>query len=402
MDYPGTASHDRSLVRVLLVHNAYQFSGGEDRAVEADRALLAARGHETKLYLRTYGEVANRKGLARLGLAADVVWSRSSYRELRHLIRAWRPNVAHFHNIFPLVSPSAYDACHAEGVPVVQTLHNYRLLCAAGTLLRDGRICELCVGRIPWPAVRYSCYRGSRPQSIVMAASIGGHAALGTWTTKVDAYIALTEFGRSIFVRGGLPEHRLFVRPNAVDAAEPGHYVGPRSAIFAGRLSPEKGITTLLRAWEDLTEIPLKIVGGGPLLSSTREQVGRGMRHVEVTGELPHAKVLDMIRRAGMLVFPSVCYESLGYAALEAMSAGIPVVASDIGAQAEVVADGVSGLLFTTGDAASLASAVRRLASSDDLALHLSRGAREAFLQRYSIDTSYQKLMAVYRYVGAT
>ena len=126
------------------------------------------------------------------------------------------------------------------------------------------------------------------------------------------------------------------------------------------------------------------------------------MPHVEVTGELPHAKVLDMIRRAGMLVFPSVCYESLGYAALEAMSAGIPVVASDIGAQAEVVADGVSGLLFTTGDAASLASAVRRLASSDDLALHLSRGAREAFLQRYSIDTSYQKLMAVYRYVGAT
>jgi glycosyltransferase involved in cell wall biosynthesis len=388
-------------VRVLLVHNSYQFSGGEDRAVEADRALLASRGHETKLYLRTYEEVANRRGLSRLGVAADVVWSRTSYRELRRLIRAWRPDVAHFHNIFPLVSPSAYDACHAEGVPVVQTLHNYRLLCAAGTLLRDGQVCELCVGRFPWPAVRYSCYRGSRSQSIVMAGALGGHAAFGTWTKKVDAYIALTEFGRSIFVRGGLPEDRLFVRPNAVDAPEPGDYVGPRSAVFAGRLSPEKGVATLLEAWQDLKEIPLKIVGGGPLLSETK-QATAGMPHVEVTGELPHSKVLEMIRSAGMLIFPSICYESLGYAALEAMSSGIPVIASDIGAQAEVVADGVSGLLFTTGDPSALVTAVRRLAASDEFAEMLSRGAREAFLRSYSVDKSYEKLMGVYSFVGAT
>jgi glycosyltransferase involved in cell wall biosynthesis len=391
----------RCSVRVLLVHNSYQFAGGEDRAVGADLALLASRGHESKLYLRTYEEAAKRKGLSQLGLAADVLWSRSAYRDLRRLIRDWRPDVAHFHNIFPLVSPSAYDACHAEGVPVVQTLHNFRLFCAAGTLLRDGKVCELCVGKVPWPAARYKCYRGSRSQSIVMAAVLGGHTARGTWKNKVDAYIALTEFGRAVFVRGGLPEDRLYVRPNALDAPEPAKYAGPRSAIFVGRLSPEKGVATLLDAWTLLPEVPLTVVGGGPLLAQLRERVAGRLPQVELTGELPHSRVLEMIRAAGMLVFPSLCYENLGYVVLEALSSGVPVIASNIGAQAEIVSEGVNGLLFTPGDARSLASVVTRLITSDDLARHLSTGARRIFLQRYSVETSYARLMDVYRGVGA-
>jgi glycosyltransferase involved in cell wall biosynthesis len=388
-------------MRVLLIHNSYQYSGGEDRAVAADLALLASRGHETRLYKRSYEEIAKRGGLSRLSLATDALWSRTSYRAIRRTIQDWRPDVAHFHNIFPLVSPSAYDACRAEGVPVVQTLHNYRLLCAAGTLLRDGKVCELCVGRVPFPAVRYRCYRGSRAQSVVMAATLGGHAALGTWSKKVDAYIALTEFGRRIFTRGGLPENRLFVRPNAVEMQEPGDYAGPRSAIYVGRLSPEKGIITLLDAWEQLPEVPIKIVGDGPLMAQVRERVERRLPNVEIIGEVPHYAVLEMIRAAGMLIFPSLCYESLGYAALEALSAGVPVVAGDIGAQAEVVSDGVSGLLFNPGDAKSLTAAVRRIAASDELATRLSRGARNAFLENYSIERSYERLLEVYRFVGA-
>jgi glycosyltransferase involved in cell wall biosynthesis len=235
-----------------------------------------------------------------------------------------------------------------------------------------------------------------------MAATLGGHAALGTWKTKVDAYIALTEFGRSIFVRGGLPENRIFVRSNAVDVAEPPTYVGPRSAIFVGRLSPEKGVATLLDAWQKLTEIPLTLVGDGPLLTQVRDRVARGqLRHIEVTGGVPHSRVLEMIRGSGMLIFPSICYESLGYAALEALSAGVPVIASDIGAQAEVVSDGVSGLLFTPGDTNSLVAAVRRLAGSVELASDLSSGARRVFMERYSPDRSYAQLMKVYRHVGA-
>jgi glycosyltransferase involved in cell wall biosynthesis len=390
-------------VRILLLHNSYQFSGGEDRAVDADRALLALHGHETKVYLRTYNEIARRTPVSRLGLAADVLWSRKTYQEVRELVSAWRPDVAHFHNIFPLISPSAYDACHAEGIPVVQTLHNYRLLCAAGTLLRDGKVCELCVGHLPFPAVRFNCYRGSRSQSVVMAAALGGHSALGTWRRKVDAYIALTEFGRQMFVRGGLPANRLFVRPNAVESpAEVARYSGPNSAIFVGRLSPEKGIGILLDAWEHLSDLRLTVVGNGPLLPQIRERVGRDLPHVEIAGEVPHEEVLRMIHSAGMLVFPSVWYEGLPYVALEAIAAGVPVVASDLGAQAEVITDGINGLLFASGDAGSLGAAVRRLHGSPELAYRLSEGARRVFLERYSADRSYEQLIEVYRHVGAS
>jgi len=389
-------------VRILIGHNFQQFSGGEDRAVEADRELLAAHGHETRLYSRNYDEVASRAGLTRLSLAGEAVWSRTSYAAIRALIREWRPHVAHFHNIFPLISASAYYACRAEGVPVVQTLHNYRLVCAAGTLLRDGKVCELCVGRAPWPAVRYRCYRGSRAQSVAMATALGGHGAAGTWRTRVDAYIALTEFARKIFARGGLPEDRLFIRPNAVATREPLEYLGPHSAIFAGRLSPEKGITTLLDAWERLPDIPLLLVGGGPLLSQIQRRISEPkLRHVTVTGELPHSRVLELIGRAGMLIFPSVCYEGLPYVALEALAEGVPVIASDIGTQAEIVSNDVSGLLFRTGDAESLVDAVTMLRGREGLAARLAQGARRDFNERYSLEQSYTLLMQIYRAIGA-
>ncbi len=389
-------------MRVLLVHNFQQFSGGEDRAVQADLDLLAAHGHEPVLYSRTYEEVTKRRGLSRLGLAVDVSWSRSSYAGVRSLVRRFRPSVVHFHNIFPLVSASAYYACRAEGVPIVQTLHNYRLVCAAGTLLRDGKVCELCVGHVPWPAVRYGCYRGSHLQSAAMAAALGGHAAFGTWRQGVDAYIALTEFARTIFVRGGLPEERMFIRPNAVETRDPAQYHGPSSAVFAGRLSPEKGIATLLDAWERLPDVPLTLIGGGPLLAETRRRVASAnLRHVTVTGELPHDQVLEMIGRAGMLIFPSVCYEGLPYVALEALAAGVPVIASDIGTQAEIVADGVSGLQFHTGDPRSLVEAVTRLRSSEALARGLAAGARREFAEHYSADRSYRLLMEIYAKIGA-
>lgn len=390
-------------MRILILHNSYQFTGGEDRAVAADRALLAAKGHETRLHRRSYEEIADRRGLPRVGAALQVPWSAGSYRAVRELVRTWRPHVAHFHNIFPLISPSAYAACRAEAVPIVQTLHNYRLVCPAGTLLRDGKVCELCVGRAPWPAVRYACYRGSRAQSAVMAATIGGHAFVGTWRDQVDAYIAPTAFTRGVLSRGGLPEERIFVRPNAVDDAGAGEYAGPHSAVFVGRLSPEKGVDVLLDAWQRLPGIPLTVIGGGPLLDHVRARIATPrLRHVTATGELPHAQALARIRGAGMLVAPSICYEGLPFVLLESLSAGVPVIASDLGGPAEVVTHGTSGLLFVPGSARALSAAVCRLVETDGLARALADGARRRFAERYAPAASYSLLMDVYRRVGAT
>lgn len=385
-------------MRILILHNSYQFLGGEDEAVAGDVRILQAHGHQTELYTRGHGEIVNRDGVGNVALAAESFWSPRSYLAIRGLIRRQRPDIAHFHNIFPLITPSGYAACRAEGVPVVQTLHNYRLICPAATLLRDNQVCELCVGRVPWPAVRYRCYRGSREQSAVMASVIGAHALLGTWRAQVDAYVVPTEFAKKTFAKGQLPEQSIFVRPNAVDVAVPVEYGGPHSAVFVGRLSPEKGVRTLLEAWCQLPDLPLTLIGDGPLNAESRSFVrAHGLQNVEFTGQLEHSVALERIRRSGMLIFPSISYETFGLAAVEALASGIPVVASDIGVAAEVVSNGVNGLHFRSGDALSLAIAVKTLVSSPPLAKRLGAAARLSYLERYSVEQSYGRLMDVYQ-----
>lgn len=384
-------------LRVLIVHNEYRYRSGEEQAVSNDRALLEARGHQVDLYLRRYEEIS---GVRSASLALGAFWSARTYLEVRRLIRARRPDVLHAHNIFPLISASVYAAAHAEGIPVVQTLHNYRLVCPAATLLRDGHPCELCVGHVPWHAVRYRCYRASRAQSLALAAILTLHRVVGTWNRGVDAYIALTEFGREVFIRGGLPSERIFVRHNAVGEMARGAYSGPRSAVYLGRLSPEKGVRVLLAAWRSLPHVPLEIIGEGPLQEEIRAAVASpDLAHVRLTGPLPHDEALSRVARTGMVVFPSVWYEGLPFVIVEALASGVPVVASRMGAQAEVVRDGVSGLLFAPGDAPALAEAVRRLATSDDLAARLADGARREFEERFSPDASYRDLLNVYERV---
>ena len=388
-------------MRILIAHNAYRYRGGEEQAVESDRALLERHGHAVDVYFRAYEEVASADGPVRaVRLALGALWSVRTYLDMRSLIRARRPDVLHVHNIFPLVSASVYRAARAERVPVVQTLHNYRLVCPAATLLRDGRPCELCIGTAPWRAVRHRCYRDSRAQSLALATILTTHRVFGTWSHDVDAYIALTEFGRNLFVRGGLPRERIFVRHNAVQPAARTPYAGPSSAIFVGRLSPEKGVQVLLDAWRSLPDVPLTIVGDGPLAAEVRAGVSRPeLAHVRVVGHLPHRDVLDHLARSGMLVFPSVCYEGFALAIAEALAHGVPVIGSRLGAQAEIVRDGVSGLLFRAGDPAALRDAVRRLVSTDGLAQRLSDGARTEFVERFSPETSYRALIGVYERV---
>jgi glycosyltransferase involved in cell wall biosynthesis len=390
-------------MRVLIVHNSYEFRGGEDEAVDADRGLLAAHGHETLLFTRGFADLADRGWSERdPRIAAAAMWSRDSYKELRGFVRRWRPSVAHFHNIFPLISPSAYSACRAEGIPVVQTLHNYRLVCPAGTLLRDGVACELCIGKIPWQAVRYRCYRDSRRQSLGLASILSAHSAIGTWSRRVDAYVVMSEAGRNIFVRGGIPADRIFIRPNAVRGAAAPVYRGPRSALYVGRLSQEKGLRVLLDAWLRVPGVPLTVIGDGPLRAEVERTIAsRAMRNVTVVGAIPHEEVLKRLAGAGMLVFPSLWQETFGLVVAEALSAGVPVIATNLGAQAEAVKPEVSGVLVAPGDSGALAGAVNRLAADPVLAGRLSKGAREEFRARFSPERSYATLMSIYERVGA-
>ena len=255
-------------MRILLAHNRYQQRGGEDVVFETERTLLEKAGHEVSVYERHNDEIDAYSVWELIDLSRRTIWATDSASSIREILAQAQPDVAHFYNTFPLISPAAYYTCASAGVPVVQTLPNYRLICPGADFLRDGETCELCVSKtITWPAVWNRCYRESLGGSAVVTAMLAFHRLANTWKQRVDTYIALTEFSRRKYIDGGLPAHKIVVKPNFI-SPDP----GPRSeesdyALFVGRLSKAKGIATLLRAWEELPDIPLMVAGDGPLMA---------------------------------------------------------------------------------------------------------------------------------------
>ena len=381
-------------MKVLAVHNRYQRPGGEDQVFVDETALLETRNHRVLRYEVHNDQV---KQANRLTLAKDTVWNTSAYRELGALIRRERPDVVHFHNTLPLVSPAGYYAARAEGVPVIQTLHNYRLLCPVALFFRDGRVCEDCMGKaIPWPGVVHRCYRGSRAASGVIATMLTVHRALRTWTEMVDVYVALTEFARNKFIEGGLPAGKIVVKPNFV-APDPGQGQGGGGyALFVGRLAPEKGTETILAAWDRLgTRIPLKIVGDGPLRDQVVEAATR-QSNVEWLGHRPVEDVHALMGKADMLIFPSQWYETFGRVAAEAFAAGTPVIAANIGAVAELVEHGRTGLKFRPGDPEDLVTQLEWALSHSAELRRMREEVRAEFEAKYTAERNYRALMEIY------
>jgi glycosyltransferase involved in cell wall biosynthesis len=336
--------------RVVQVHTRYRQAGGEDRMVATERLLLQEAGIEVEQVLFDNADLRESRSVARdLTLATSAVWSRSAERRIGAVLADRRPQVMHVHNTFVAASPSVYAAASAHGVPVVQTLHNYRLVCPAATVFRDGHPCTDCVGRrLPWPAVVHSCVRGSRAQSAVAAATLSVHRALGTFARAIDTYVALTSFQRQLMVDGGLPTERIQVVPNFLEP-DPGAGSGPRSGLlYVGRLVEEKGIATLLRA-AALIPGRLSVAGDGPLAPLVHEAATAG--HIRYLGTLGSGEVAKQLRKAVALVVPSIWFEGFPMVVIEAYAAGTPVIASRIGSLAAIVEDGVTGLLAEPGDA---------------------------------------------------
>jgi glycosyltransferase involved in cell wall biosynthesis len=389
-------------LKILICHNRYQGAGGEDAVADAEAALLANHGHRVERWTVSNDVIRGARTVVKARLAAGTLWSFASYRELRRRLRRSRPDVAHFHNTFPLLSPSVYYACRAEGVPVVQTLHNYRLLCPAATFFRNGRICEDCLGPLgPWNGVIHGCYRNSRLQSAVTASMLTAHRMAQTWPRLVDVYIALTNFARAKFVTAGLSPEQVVVKPNFVTATpNPGNRSGA-FALFVGRLSPEKGVRTLLGAWEHLDRpIPLRIVGTGPLAEEVRRAVSR-IESLTAVGEVDPSQVSRHMSDAAFLVFPSECYEGLSLVLIEALAHATPVVASDLIAFDDLVQDGVTGWRFRTADVPSLAAAVVDAWGDREGAEQRGREARRLFEGRFTPEANYRQLLEIYGLAAA-
>ncbi len=382
-------------MKILLCHNHYQLRGGEDESFAAEAAMLEGHGHEVLQFTLHNDSI---RGASSLATAARTLWNRQVYRQLRGLIRSTGPAVMHCTNTFPLISSAAYYAAEAEGVPVVQSLRNYRMFCLNSFFFRDGSVCEDCLGKlVPWQGVVHRCYRDSRAGSVVVAGMLTLHRILPTWLRTVDRFFTLTDFARGKFIQGGLPAELIAVKPNFVPV-DPGPGMGRGGyAVFIGRLSPEKGIDTLLKAWQELGGlVPLKIIGDGPLSEQVRLAAST-LKGVEWLGRREPAEVLALLGDATFLVMPSIWYETFGRTIIEAYAKGTPAIASRIGALAELVKHGDTGLLFEPGSATDLAAKVRDLLAADPAILQRMRqAARGQFEHKYTAETNYQQLMGIY------
>ncbi len=430
---------------ILVAHNRYRNRGGEDSVFESECRMLEEAGHKVVRYEKANADIHDGGGLAaKISLAVRTVWNQRTFREVRELIRREKPDVVHCHNTFPLISPSIYYAAAREGVPVVQTLHNYRLTCLNGYLYRGGRICESCLGRSPLRGVCRRCYRGSFLQSATTSAMLLVHRALGTWRRKVTRYIALTEFAREKFIQAGLPADKIVVKPNAflpVRPAETGlksqvaclmsPYAGlaPQildrsfdkrratsegapavSVVYLGRLSPEKGVDVLLRAWAllsngaSLDSCTLSVIGSGPeedALRTLASSLGIASS-VRFLGSLSREKALFELASSDLLVFPSLWYETFGLTILEAASQGVPALVTNIGSQSLLVNDNVTGRFFPAGDPAALAAAIRSLLADSAALRRMGEAARAAFeTSDCRPDRNLARLLSIYASCGA-
>ena len=387
-------------MRILSVHSRYQIRGGEDECREAEEHLLREMGHQVEVYEENNERVAS---VGKLRMALKTVWSVEAHQTVRHRLRAQTHDVVHVQNFFPLISPSVYYAAQAAGVPVVQTLHNYRLLCPNGLFFRDGHVCEDCLSKpIPWSGVWHGCYRESRTASGAVATMLTVHRTMGTWSKMVNVYIALTEFARQKFIEGGLPAEKIVLKPNFVQSdlgigdGEGGY------ALFVGRLSPEKGLNTLLAAWERLGGcMPLKIVGDGPLSGQVAEAV-KQFDHVQWLGRRPIEEVYALMGEAKVLIFPSNWYETFGRVAVEAFAKGTPVIAANIGAIAELVEHGRTGLHFRPGDSEDLAAQVEWVLAHPKELASMRQEARAEFEAKYTAKENYRRLMEIYALASST
>ncbi len=374
--------------RVLLAHNVYQQAGGEDAVVEAEIDMLLHRGHPVELFSRHNDLV---RTLPALTVARQTMWSHQSAHDFERLLQTFEPDVVHVHNTLAMISPAIYWVASRHGIPVVQTLHNFRLLCPQGNLFREGLVCEDCLGRQPWRGALRACYRESVAQSTVLAGMLMFHRAIGTWQHKITRYIALNEFCRAKFIEGGLPPEKLLTKPNfvnfpvSVSTARVGF-------LFVGRLSHLKGVGVLANAVKELTRPTVRVAGTGPDAGLLQNQVG-----IEMLGPIGLSEVRAEMCQAAALILPSICYDSFPRTLVEAFACGLPVIASRMGSLPELIQDGVTGLLFESGNALDLAEKMRWAQAHPDALAKMGENARRQFDLHYSEEENYRQLMSIYK-----
>lgn len=393
-------------MKILLAHNFYGSSApsGENTVFEAEKRLLKEHSHAVSTSTRHSDDIRSQGLWGAIKGGLSTPWNIFSYHGLKKRIGTENPDILHVHNFFPLLSPSIFHAANGQQTATILTLHNYRLFCAAGIPMRDGRTCTDCLDRHSvLPALQHGCYRNSRLTTLPMAAMISLHRFLGTWQRHVDAFIALTQFQKELMVAAGLPKDRVHVKPHFyANPPSPLPWESrPSRIVYMGRLGEEKGVRVLLEAWRKWgRKCPeLDIIGDGPLrqeLQTLSEQAGLGDR-VNFLGQLPFAKAQERLAQARLMVLPSLCFEGFPMVIREAFALGVPVAASNLGSMPCIVNDGKNGVLIEPGNASAFYHAVKTIWDDQESLGQMGRNARAEFEEKYTADANHEILINIYR-----
>ncbi|MAC96405.1 MAG: hypothetical protein CMC96_12995 [Flavobacteriales bacterium] len=377
-------------MKILQVHNYYQQTGGEDTVVAQEKALLESNGHKVTTYYKHNDVINSIKGVQKIGLLKETTWSKKTYKEVDAILKNEKVDICHVHNILPIISPSIYYASKDNNVPVVQTLHNYRLICTNGLLMRNERICEDCLGRSAYGAISKKCYRNSAIQTYAVARMLQKNMRMGTWSRKVDAYLCLTEMARQKFIEHGLPEDKLIVKPNFIKVDVEPTETKSNYLLFAGRLTSSKGVE-LIKSVAKKVDYPIKMVGNGEL-----SPIFKNSPNVELLGKRPHNETLNLIKDAKALLFPSLWYEGMPMTIIEAFALKTPVIASDLGAMSSMIQHQKTGLLFDPSSINSLLEKVNYCLNEDIAMRSIANNAFMKYETEYSSNANYRMLKEVY------
>jgi len=383
-------------VKILIIHNRYKQFGGEDVAVELESSILIKKGHEIKtLY---FDNSAVDGFVSKIGAAFRSVYNFSSARKVSKIILQFKPDIIHIHNLFFAASPSVIYTAYKHKIPVILTLHNYRLICANALLLRNNKVCELCTQKkIPLSGIRYKCYRNSFAESALVTSITSIHKLLNTWRNKIHTYIALTEFSRSKLLHSSLhiPANRMITKPNFIPDPGEGNIQRENFFLFAGRIVKEKGIHILAKAFADMPENKIIIIGDGPERRSLQEEF-KSYPHIYFTGQMEKKEVAEYMKRCKALICPSIWYEGAPLTILEAFATGTPVIASRLGSMIESITDGFNGLHFTAGDANDLSKTVRLFIKESENNSMFYKNARQTYLEKYHEEIHYDAILKIY------
>jgi glycosyltransferase involved in cell wall biosynthesis len=384
-------------MRVLLINNGYQQKGGEDAVVDNEQKLLASK-NQVLTYSVNNSSINNI--ITKVNTALTTHYSKKQKDALSVYLLEHKPDIVQVHNFFPLLTLSIYDACVDAGIPVVQTLHNYRTVCAGALLMRNGKICEQCLHASPYQAIIHQCYRNSIAGSFFVARMVNYHRKNNTWNTKVNRFIALTEFAKNKFIEAGFPAHKIAVKPNFIeDPFNESSFSSNKEdfAIFVGRFSQEKGVSVLLNAWKAITYL-LMLAGDGPIFDYCKINT---QQNTVFLGNQRKQQLHELLTKAKFLIMPSIWYEGFPMVLVEAFAHGVPVICSRLGSMAEIVEDSVTGLHFEAGNADDLVAKINWLIAHPDECLQMGQNARAVYLEKYTPEQNYQQLMAIYQQVVA-